>query len=98
MRLVHFGVPFRYEELVYSNGIYYHPDFSCLNVRTLEKIYIEHQGGWDMDSYVDRLHNREMDLKQAGIIPWKNLLITTETKDQSLDINWVDVLIQYYLL
>lgn len=97
-RLVHFGVPFRYEELNLIDNIAYHPDFTCLNVVTLKKIYIEHQGGWDQERYVSRLHNREEDYLKMGVIPWQNLLITTETKDSPLDIQWVDELIQYFLL
>ena len=91
------GVPFRYEEENMIDGIAYHPDFTCLNPRTLEIIYWEHQGRRDDKKYVKRLPNREEALRRGGIIPWKNLIITTETLDKPLDPVWVDVLIEYFL-
>lgn len=97
-RLIHYGIPFRYEELVLIDNIALHPDLTCLNVRTLKKFYIEHQGAWDKDDYICKLGDRERTLSRAGIIPWKNLIITTETADEPLDINWIDELIKYFLL
>lgn len=97
-RLIHYRIPFRYEETLIINGVVLHPDFTCLNIRTLKEYYWEHQGGWDQERYVGRLGSRESQLLQAGIIPWKNLIITTETGDEPLDINWVDMIIQHFLM
>lgn len=97
MRLTERNVPFHYEELVVINGIALHPDFTCLNVRTHEIFYIEHQGKWDDPKYVADLRSREDLYLQAGIYPWKKLLITTETKDQPFDVLWFDRIIDYYL-
>lgn len=97
-RLVYYGVPFRYEEQVIIDGIVYHPDITCLNVRTFEIVYFEHQGAWDKEDYVRDQAERMVKFSKVGIIPWKNLIITTETAEQPLDINWVDEIIQYYLL
>lgn len=97
-RLVHFGIPLRYEELIISNQVALHPDITGLNITTLTPVYIEHQGGWDNDDYIRNLEGRSLLLKQAGIIPWKNLIITTETRSQPLDINWIDELIQYFFM
>ena len=97
-RLVHFGVPYRYEEEYVIDGIPFHPDFTCLNVKTNQVFFWEHQGRWDDPNYVRQLERRNLHFQKAGIIPWKNLIITTETSNQPLDIRWVDNLIQYYLL
>jgi len=97
-RLINYKVPYRYEEQNIINGIPVCPDFTCLNVRTREEFYWEHQGAWDKQDYVLKLAGREDLYRIAGIIPWKNLIITTETANQPLDINWVDTIIQYYLL
>ena len=96
-RMVYYDVPFRYEEELVINGIAYHPDFTCLNTETNQIFYWEHQGRWDDYDYVRRLQNRNLEYQKMGIIPWKNLIITTETEDQPLDILWVDKIIQYYL-
>jgi len=97
-RLVHFGVPFRFEEETVINSVAIHPDLTCLNVRTLKEVYWEHEGQWDRKEYVSRLGSREELYLSANIIPFKNLIITTETRNQPLDIIWVDTLIQHFLL
>lgn len=96
-RFVHFGVPFRYEEEHVINRISFHPDFTCLNTETNQVFFWEHQGRWDDPKYVSRLEDRNIQFQKAGIIPWKNLIITTETATQPLDIGWVDHLIQFFL-
>ena len=60
--------------------------------------YLEHLGALDKQGYIEEWNKRQFQLAKAGIIPWKNLLITTETRDQPLDINWVDDLIKFYLM
>ena len=44
---IKYAVPFRYEEEHMIDGVAYHPDFTCLNPRTLKVIYWEHQGRRD---------------------------------------------------
>ena len=97
-RFLEFHVPYRYEELIVINNIALHPDFTCLNARTGKIYYIEHQGKWDDPEYVKKVREREDLYIQAGIYPWKNLLITTETLDQPFDINWFDEIIKFYLI
>ncbi len=97
-RMVYYGVPFRYEEEVIVNDIAFHPDITGLNCRTRQIKYWEHQGAWDKENYVKPLKDREVQLARAGIIPWKNLIITTETADEPLDITWVDTIIQHFFL
>lgn len=95
--LVENEVAFHYEELKVINGIALHPDFTCLNARTRTVFYIEHQGKWDDPGYVKDVRWREDLYLQAGIYPWKQLLITTETKEHPFDVNWFQVIIDYYL-
>ncbi len=95
--LVHNEVAFRYEELNIVNGIALHPDFTCLNARTREIFFIEHQGRWDDPKYVADVRWREDQYLKAGIYPWKQLLITTETEKMPFDINWFQQIVDYYL-
>lgn len=95
---VHHKVPFRYEEELVINQIKLHPDFTCLNKRTRQIFYLEHQGKWDDPAYVESVRWRENLYLQAGIYPWKQLLITTETLDQPFDIRWFHQIVEYYLL
>ena len=97
-RFEHFGVPYHYEEALKIGSEIIHPDFTCKNLHTGQTIYWEHQGRRDDPKYNSKLSYREELYRRVGVIPWKNLLITTETKDQPLDILWVDIMIDYFLL
>ena len=44
--LVKLGIPFRYEEEMRIGKFILHPDFTCMNPRTHEICYLEHQGKW----------------------------------------------------
>ena len=96
--LVQSGVPFRYEEEHQFGNILLHPDFTCMNPRTHEIFYLEHYGRVDDASYVLDQRWREDQYRKAGIYPWKNLLITTETDNQPLDLIWLKEIIGHYLL
>ena len=107
-RFEHFGAAYHYEEyfdipehllnLYRRNSFDIHPDFKCKNMRTGKVYWWEHQGQWDNPKYVADLPAREELLFQAGLVPWKNLIITTETQELPLDIQWVDEIIRFYLL
>ena len=107
-RFEYFGAAYHYEEeweipehlitLYGRNSFAFHPDFKVKNMRTGNVFWWEHQGGWDNPKYVANMARRETDLFRMGLIPWKNLIITTETLAQPLDLLWVDEIIQFYLL
>lgn len=98
-RLVHFGIPFHFEEALTINGTTIYPDFKCISLSTGKFFWWEHQGMWDVADYVNNnVFRREQFYYNAGIIPWKNLIITTETRSEPLDIQWVDEIIKYFLL
>ena len=107
-RFEYFGVAYHYEEeyevpehlanLYRRNGYALHPDFKCRNMRTGNVFWWEHQGKWDDAKYVADLAQRENLLYKIGLIPWKNLIITTETLARPLDLQWVDEIIRFYLL
>ena len=107
-RFEYFGVAYHYEEeyevpehlasLYRRNGYAFHPDFKCRNMRTGNVFWWEHQGKWDDAKYVADLAQRENLLYKIGLVPWKNLIITTETLARPLDLQWVDEIIRFYLL
>ncbi|MBO4835216.1 MAG: hypothetical protein J5483_03805 [Lachnospiraceae bacterium] len=107
-RFEHFGAAYHYEEewetpehlinLYGRNGFAFHPDFKVKNMRTGNVFWWEHQGKWDDPKYVADLAQRESFLYKMGLVPWKNLIITTETLSRPLDILWVDEIIQFFLL
>lgn len=104
-RFEYWGVAYHYEELFVPDkeiwlpaGIVFHPDFKCINFRTGKIFWWEHQGQWDLASYTRNLARREEYLFNMGLVPWKNLLITTETEAELVDLEWVDYIIKHFLL
>lgn len=91
-------VPYHFEEEYDINGVVLHPDFTCMNPRTHEIFYWEHYGKVDDPKYMKDQHRREELYQQAGIYPWINLLITTETDDTPLNLQWAETIIKNFLL
>ena len=91
-------IPFRYECALDVNGTQYFPDFIIIHPRT-GKIFIwEHCGRMDDPAYVQKNLRKFQDYIAAGYIPNKNLIITTETADDPLDIQFVYLMIQYFFM
>ena len=85
-KLHELGVPYSYEypiELVdHITGVPYtaHPDFLVLNTRT-RKVYLwEHLGDMDNPQYVNKNLNRLIDYEEAGFIPYRDIILSFETK------------------
>ncbi len=97
-RFEFFGVPYHYEDELRYGSTIIHPDFTCRNLSTGKIIYWEHQGKWDDPGYMPRINKRNDIFCRLGISPGDNLIVTAETRTHPLDIQWVDQLIQYYLL
>lgn len=91
-------VPYHYDEILDFHGERLSMDFICRNLSSGQYFYWDHRGMSDNPAYVQKVLYCDNLFFQTGIIPWKNLIITTETKDMPLDLQWVDLVIQYYLL
>ena len=97
-RFIHYGVPFHYEEVQIIDREELAIDFTLLNVRAGRKLYWDHRGMADDPDYLKKTHYCEKRYLEAGIIPWINMIVTVETKANPLDLQWVDSLIEFYLL
>ena len=93
-----YKVPYHYEELTDFNGTTLATDFTCLNVKSGNIWYWDHRGMMDDPSYINKTLYCDSVYLKAGVIPFINLIITTETKEHPLDIQWVKRLIEYYLI
>ena len=97
-RLEYFGVPYHYEEIQTINNVQIAMDFTCMNLSTRKRVYWDHRGMLDQPAYIQKTLNCDALFLDAGIIPWINLIVTTETKNSPLDLQWVDTIIRHYLL
>lgn len=78
-QLVNYGVPFRYEEVIWINKKPYAPDWTFRD-RNLEPFYWEHAGMMDLPNYREG-HKRKMNVYDGvGIVPWENLIVTYDVK------------------
>ena len=97
-RLEHYGVPYHYDEICSIGNTELAIDLLCINTTSGKFWYWDHRGMMDQENYVNKTLYCESQYYKAGFIPWINMIVTTETKEHPLDIQWVDTIIQYYLL
>lgn len=74
------GIPYRYEQVLrLKDGRIYYPDFTLLDLRTREEVYLEHFGMLDDPQYLTRACAKIHEYEKNGIFPGVNLLTTFET-------------------
>lgn len=93
-----YKIPARYECRMLLAGIEIFPDFTIRHPVTGEIIIWEHLGLIENQNYRDDF-KKKLDLyASAGFYPGVNLIITTETAARPLDIEYVDMMIEYYFV
>lgn len=102
------GVPYYYEDPLVladqSNSkdgltpcLYWHPDFRVRNTRTGKQYYWEHFGMLDNPEYCNSCQNKLEVYAKYGYFPGENLIITSESSEHGLNLEYVDCLIEKYL-
>lgn len=82
-KLDFYDIPYRYEEMLYIRQYAFAPDFTILTKAGMK--YLEHAGLVDDERYMSR-HNWKMQMyAKAGIVPWKNLIVTYDEEDGGFD-------------
>ena len=92
-------IPYRYEyplELKGERVIY--PDFTLLDVANRREIYLEHLGLMDNADYCNKTILKLQSLARHGIFLGKNLLLTFETKQNPLNIIYLEELLKEHIL
>lgn len=74
-KLLDYGVPNHYEEIIWLNGREFAPDFTFRD-RLMQPFYWEHAGMMDDPSYESNHKWKIKEYERAGIVPWRNLIIT----------------------
>lgn len=83
-------IPYKYEKaLVLKNGTIKFPDFTVLNKKTRQEVYIEHFGLLDDELYLNSNLLKLDEYRNNGIYLGKNLLFTYETENSPLDIKGI---------
>ncbi len=88
-KLYEHGIDFRYEQILTIDGIDYAPDFTIMRADGT-MIYWEHCGLTANRGYM-RKHWQKMQIyAEAGITPWKNLIVTYDDEEGLLDLRTVE--------
>lgn len=91
-----YNIPFRYEQMLYIENHSFSPDFTILQGETL--IYWEHCGLVNNPNYMKN-HTWKMSVyAKAGIVPWKNLIVTYDDENGSINTRAIDAEIAGKLL
>lgn len=97
--LFQYQIPYHYEEaFVFPDGTVYYPDFKIYSPKLGRFLLWEHLGKMDDAAYCRKAQKKLMKYTDNGIIPQRNLIITTETKDMPLDYQLVELYIHHYLV
>lgn len=96
------GVPYRYEcqLALKQNGrrVIIYPDFTVLNKQTRKVYYHEHFGMMDSEEYSRSAMKRIELYVQNGIFVGEQLIVTHETSDRALNMQYFEQLVKKYLL
>ena len=93
------GLHYTYEKkLLLGDGTVLHPDFTVLIPGTDRVIYHEHVSMLDNSKYRESFLWKARKYIENGIYPNRDLLITTEEKDGSIDMKKLNKMIDLFLL
>ncbi len=100
-RYYRLGIPYKYEKplilVVNSQFVTVRPDFTLLNRRTRQQFYHEHLGKMNDPKYVKKNINKIKWYEMNGIFLGEQLYLTFELEGQSLDMKYLNTLIEHYL-
>ena len=94
------GIPYKYEApLTLPNNVTIYPDFTCLNVKRREVIYLEHFGRMGDPEYRDKdFFWKLRHYEAAGILQGKRFIMTFEDEDHHFDFSSYQKTIEEHLL
>lgn len=90
-------VPFRYEAPRQIGGKNFHPDFTCLNIRTRQEFIWEHFGLMDNPEYVESTVWKIQFYRHHGYNLGENLILTFEDKKHPFTVLDAEEIIRAHL-
>lgn len=96
-KLYEFDIPFRYEEVIMIAGRRYAPDFKILR-RSGKLVYWEHFGLMENQDYRYKNKMKLSVYERAGIMPWRNLIVTYDEYDGGINLAVIESEIRNKLL
>ena len=96
-KLYEFNIPFRYEEVIMIAGRQYAPDFKILK-KSGKLVYWEHLGLMENQDYRYKNKVKLTIYERAGIMPWRNLIVTYDEYDGGINLAVIESEIRSKLL
>lgn len=90
-------IPFRYEAQLVLGSQKYYPDFTILRPRDRQILYWEHFGMADDREYSMSMHQKIDTYIRHGIIPGTHLIMSFETKENTIDPRAIASMIKAYI-
>ena len=94
--LFNHDISFKYECAHTIGNFKSYPDFTIIHPVSGKEIIWEHFGLADNKDYQDTMLRKIRNYINNGYIPGHNLIITFETKEHPIDIDYINQLISYY--
>lgn len=91
------GIPYLYEKpLKLPNNRTVGPDFTLLDMRNRQEVYLEHLGMLDNMDYMEKNIRKIGEYEDAGIYRGTRLLITYETKNKQFNVKRIRGMLSEY--
>ena len=84
-----FNIQFRYEQVIRINGIVLVPDFT-IRLPNGKIFYWEHCGLMSSREYREHQKWKMEMYEKAGIVPWKNLIVTYDDEDGNINVGIIE--------
>ncbi len=92
------GLPYHYETIFRTEQFIANPDFFILNPKTRKVFYWEHFGLMSKQDYLEDALYKIEGYAKYGVIQGDNLIVTYESVDHQLSTEYVDQLIERFLI
>ena len=89
---------YKYEVALHINGRTIYPDFVIKRKRDGKTFIWEHFGLIFSEEYRQRMYRKMVDFHEAGFNPWDNLLMSFDSVEGSIDVDFIERMIKLYLL
>ncbi len=94
--LEEYDIPYRYENEVLIDGVALYPDFTLYDVASRREVILEHLGLMDDESYASKNLRKIARYVKAGYKQGITLLISAETKNAPLDVEYLECILKPY--
>ena len=97
-KLRHYDIPYRYEASLGIPDLPYVPDFTIKRPRDGKIFYWEHFGDVNDREYMRRNDIKLDRYKEYNIVPWDNLIITYDFRENGVNVPLIEGMIHSWLL